>query len=93
MLSSVLNSPRAIQVNVEIMRAFDRLRRLMASHEDMARKLAELEWKYDAWFRVVFDAIRALMAPPASAPRRRSIGFRVEELRPGYRRRRKGIKA
>jgi ORF6N domain len=77
MLSSVLRSPSAIQVNVEIMRAFVRLRRLLASHEDLARQLAELEKRYDAQFRVVFDAIRQLMAP--AAPARRSIGFKVEE--------------
>jgi len=82
MLSSILNSPRAIQVNVEIMRAFVRLRRMLASHESLAWKLEELEKKYDAQFRVVFDAIRQLMAPPAKT--RRSIGFRVEE-RPVYR--------
>ncbi len=63
MLSSVLKSDRAVRVNIEIMRAFVRLRRLMASHEDLARKLAELERKYDAQFKVVFDAIRQLMEP------------------------------
>jgi len=86
MLSSVLNSPKAIQVNVEIMRAFVRLRRLLASHEDLARKLEELEKSYNAQFKAVFDAIRQLMTP--AAPPRRSIGFRVEEDRPAYRRRR-----
>ncbi len=83
MLSSVLNSHRAIQVNVEIMRAFVRLRRMLSSHADLARKLEELEKKYDTQFKVVFDAIRQLMAPPEKA--RRSIGFRVEEGRPRYR--------
>ena len=73
MLSSVLRSRRAIHVNVEIMRAFVRLRQMLASHADLARKLAALERKYDAQFRVVFDAIRELMAP---APRKRPpIGF------------------
>jgi hypothetical protein len=71
MLSSVLRSPRAIQVNVEIMRAFVRLRQLLQSNADLAKKLAALEKKYDAQFKVVFDAIRELMAP---APR--PIGFR-----------------
>jgi hypothetical protein len=85
MLSSVLRSPRAIRVNVEIMRAFVRLRRLLASNEELARKLAELERKYDAQFKIVFDAIRQIMAPPEKA--RRSIGFRVEEAGPVYRRR------
>jgi hypothetical protein len=73
MLSSVLNSPSAVQVNIGIMRAFVRLRGMLASHEDLARKLAALERKYDAQFKVVFDAIRALMEPPKT-PRRR-IGF------------------
>ena len=73
MLSSVLRSKRAIQVNVEIMRAFVRLRQMLASHADLARKLDALEKKYDAQFRVVFDAIRELMTPPK--PNRRRIGF------------------
>jgi len=73
MLSSVLRSKRAVQVNVEIMRAFVRLRRMLASHEDLARQLDALENKYDAQFKVVFDAIRQLMAP--SEPKRRQIGF------------------
>ena len=63
MLSSVLNSERAVQVNVEIMWTFVRLRRILASHKDLARKLEELEQKYDAQFKGVFDAIRQLMAP------------------------------
>ena len=86
MLSSVLNSERAIRVNIEIMRAFVRLRRMLASHANLARKLEELEKRYDAQFRVVFDAIRQLMAPPEKG--RRSIGFRVEEAGPMYRVRR-----
>ena len=65
MLSSVLRSKRAIQVNVEIMRAFVRLRRMLASNEELARKLAAMEKKYDAQFKVVFDAIRELMSPPS----------------------------
>ncbi len=77
MLSSVLNSPRAIAVNIEIMRAFIRLRRMLASHTDLARKLEALEKKYDAQFKVVFDAIRKLMAPPE--PKRRRIGFHAKE--------------
>ena len=63
MLSSVLRSERAVAVNVEIMRAFVRLRRLLVSHADLARKLDELEEKYDSQFRVVFDAIQKWMAP------------------------------
>jgi len=74
MLSSVLRSSRAIQVNIEIMRAFIRLRKMLASHAELAQKLDALEKKYDAQFRVVFDAIRQLMAPPEA--KRRPIGFR-----------------
>ena len=74
MLSSVLRSPRAIQVNIEIMRAFVRLRRLLATNAEFARKLAELESKYDAQFKVVFDAIRELMKPPSPGTKR-PIGF------------------
>jgi hypothetical protein len=73
MLSSVLHSPRAVQVNIEIMRAFVRLRQLLQGHADLARKLAELERRYDGQFRVVFEAIRELMDPPARPARR--IGF------------------
>ena len=73
MLSSVLSSDQAIQVNITIMRAFVRIRRLLVSHEELARKVDALEKQYDAQFRVVFDAIRALMEPP-KIPRRR-IGF------------------
>ena len=73
MLSGVLNSSRAIQVNIAIMRAFVRMRQILVSHEELARKVDVLEKKYDAQFRVVFDAIRALMEPPKQ-PRRR-IGF------------------
>lgn len=74
MLSSVLRSPRAIAVNIEIMRAFVRLRRILATHEDLARKMVALEKKYNAQFKVVFDAIRELMAPPI--PSKRRIGFK-----------------
>ncbi len=73
MLSSVLRSPRAVQVNIEIMRAFVRLRQMLQSNVVLARKLAALEKKYDARFKIVFDAIRALMTPPARPKRR--IGF------------------
>ena len=68
------------------MRAFVRLRQMLQTNADLARKLAALEKKHDAQFKTVFDAIRALMAPPR--PQRRPIGFRVEEARPAYRRRR-----
>ena len=75
MLSSVLHSDRAVQVNIEIMRAFVKLRRLLASSADLARKLEALEKKYDLRFKVVFDALRRLMSPPE--PKRREIGFHV----------------
>jgi hypothetical protein len=74
MLSSVLRSPRAVAVNIEIMRAFVRLRRMLASHADLARKLDALEKKYDAQFKTVFDAIRQLMQPPLPSSRQ-PIGF------------------
>lgn len=74
MLSSVLNSPRAIAVNIEIMRAFVRLRLILASNKELARRLDALEAKTDARFKAVFDAIRALMTPPDPTPKR-SIGF------------------
>lgn len=73
MLSSVLHSPRAIAVNIEVMRAFVRLRAMLSTHADLARKLATLEKKYDSQFRMVFDAIRELMTPPGKPKRR--IGF------------------
>jgi len=82
MLSSVLNSRRAIRVNITIMRAFVQLRALLATHADLARKLEELEKKYDVQFRVVFDALRQLMTPPD--PLRRQIGFQVREKRAKY---------
>ncbi len=83
MLSSVLNSERAIEVNIQIMRAFvNKLRQMLANHADLVRKLETLEQKYDSRFRVVFDAIRALMAEPETP--KRKIGFRAEEARKGY---------
>ena len=74
MLSSVLKGNRAVQVNVEIMRAFVRLRDLIGHDREMAKRLDDLESKYDRQFKAVFDAIRELMSPPAPAPKRR-IGF------------------
>ena len=74
MLSSVLKSKQAVQVNVEIMRAFVRLRGLIGHNRQLARRLDDLESRYDQQFKVVFDAIRELMTPPAPAPKRR-IGF------------------
>jgi hypothetical protein len=82
MLSSVLKSRRAIQVNIEIMRAFVRLRQLLASNTELARKMDALEKKYDAQFKVVFDAIRQLMTPPE--PNKRKIGFLVKERATRY---------
>lgn len=73
MLSSVLRSERAVQVNIAIMRTFVKLREMLASHRELARKLEEMEKKYDAQFKVVFDAIRELMRPPEKL--RRRIGF------------------
>jgi len=75
MLSSVLRSKRAIQVNIAIMRAFVQLRELIASNKGLARRLNELEKKYDGQFRVVFEAIRELMAEPA--PKSSRIGFKT----------------
>lgn len=82
MLSSVLHSPRAVRVNIEIMRTFVRLRRMLASHADLAERLEELEQKYDKQFAVVFEAIRQMMSPEEK--RRKSIGFKVEEESTGY---------
>jgi ORF6N domain len=76
MVSSVLRSQRAVQVNIEIMRAFVRLREMMATNRDLARKLDELENRYDAQLKAVFDAIRQLMAPPVASKRR--LGFRTK---------------
>ncbi len=77
MLSSVLRSPRAAQVNVGIMRAFVRLRQMLQANADLAKKLAALEKKYDAQFRAVFDAIRQLMTPTEEQKKR--IGFRPDQ--------------
>ena len=74
MLSSVLRSPHAVQVNIVIMRTFVQLRQLLSSHADLSRKLASLERKYDLQFKAVFDAIRELMKPP-TAEQKREIGF------------------
>ncbi|MFH0989178.1 MAG: ORF6N domain-containing protein [bacterium] len=76
MLSSVLRSKRAIRVNIEIMRTFVHLRQILATHENLAHKLNELERKYDVQFKIVFEAIRELMKPPE--PKRRPIGFGLE---------------
>ncbi len=83
MLSGVLRSERAIRVNIDIMRAFVKLRELLATQKDLAQKFNELEKKYDAQFRVVFDAIRQLMQPPEKP--KREIGFKVKEKKTEYR--------
>ncbi|MCC7542663.1 MAG: ORF6N domain-containing protein [Deltaproteobacteria bacterium] len=80
MLSSVLRSDQAVRVNIQIMRTFVRLRQLVLSNDDLARKLVALEKRYDAQFKVVFQAIRDLMAPPTERSKRR-LGFPTEEER------------
>ena len=82
MLSSVLNSSRAIKVNIEIMRAFVRRRQMLTPNANLARRLNQLEQKYDAQFKVVFDALRQFMAP-ASEPKKK-IGFQLQERRAAY---------
>ncbi len=79
MLSSVLRSKRAVAVNIEIMRAFVKLRQLLASNAELARRLDELESNYDKQFKVVFAAIRQLMATPVRA--RKEIGFRPRSVK------------
>jgi hypothetical protein len=82
MLSGILNSTRAVQVNIEIMRAFVRLRQMLSTHKELERKLITLEKKYDEQFKVIFDAIRALMATPEKP--RKKIGFEVKEPKARY---------
>ncbi len=74
MLSSVLSSDRAVEVNIAIMRAFVQLRRMVQGHAALLRKIEAMEKKYDAKFKIVFDAIKKLMEPPPAKPKRR-IGF------------------
>ena len=91
MLASVLNTTRAVDVSVYVVRAFVRLRQVVAANKEVAAKLAELERRvsgHDETIRSVVTAIRRLMGSPPPSPRRRAIGFRVEEARPAYRRRR-----
>jgi hypothetical protein len=82
MVSSVLRSKHAVQVNIEIMRAFVRLRQMLAAHKDLAGKLATLEEKYDDQFKIDFEAIAELMSPPEKP--KKKIGFDVKEKRAGY---------
>ena len=82
MLASVLNSPIAVCASLQVVRAFVRLREMLATHKDLARKLEALEKKYDSQFRVVFNAIRQLMAQPE--PKEKKIGFRARERQARY---------
>ena len=82
MLSTVLNSERAITVNIEIMRAFVRLREILSTHKDLKRKLLALEKKYDEQFQIVFEAIKALMIEDEKP--KRKIGFQIEEPKAKY---------
>lgn len=87
MLANVLNSEQAAQTSVQVVRAFVRLRQLLSSNAELARKVASLEKKYDAQFKVVFDAIRQLMSPPSAS--KREIGFHAKpDPNPVNRRRR-----
>jgi len=86
MLSSVLNSERAVQVNIQIMRAFTKLRQMLATHDDLRRKIEEMEQKYDQQFQVVFDAIKLLLA--AEEKPKPKIGFMVKERVKAYCRKR-----
>ena len=82
MLSSVLRSKRAVQVNIEIMRSFVKLREMLAAHKELDRKLTELERKYDDQFKIVFEAIHQLMAPPDKP--KKEIGYTVKEKQKAY---------
>ncbi len=82
MLSSVLRSKRAVQVNIEIMRAFVRIRQMLSANKDLERRFDALEERYDEQFKVVFDAIRALMETPEKS--RKKIGFEVKEKKAAY---------
>ncbi len=82
MLSGILKSQRAVDVNIAIMRTFVKLRRMLESNEELSRRLDELESKYDEQFRMVFEAIRELMIPPE--PKKNPMGFHVREEPPVY---------
>jgi hypothetical protein len=77
MAANDVNSPVAVAASIQVVRTFVRLREMLSSHKDLARKLAELETKYDEQFQIVFEAIRQLMAPPPEPEKKRRIGFRV----------------
>ncbi len=78
MLSSILNSERAIQVNIQIMRTFTKIREMLSSHKDLRHKIEEMEKKYDSQFKIVFNAIKELMTPPEKLARK--IGFKIENM-------------
>ncbi len=82
MAASVLNTPRAIETSIFVVRAFVKLREMLATHKELKQKLDELEEKYDEQFQVVFEAIRQLMSPPESP--RKKIGFEVKESKAKY---------
>lgn len=84
MLSSVLRSARAVEVNIGIMRAFVRFREMLLSHAELSQQLSAMEKKYDRQFKVVFDAIRQLMDPPKGDEARKEIGFHVREASARY---------
>jgi len=77
MLSSILKSKRAVEVNIQIMRTFVRLRELISSHKDILAKIEEMEKKYDYQFKVVFEAIRQMMTPPKKV--KQEIGFKIRK--------------
>ena len=77
MLSSVLNSERAIQVNIQIMRTFTKIREMLIQHKDLKHKIEEMEKKYDSQFKIVFNAIKELMSQPEKTVRK--IGFKIEK--------------
>jgi hypothetical protein len=85
MVASILNTERAVEVSVFVVRAFVKLREMLATHKDLARRLDELEKKYDTQFKIVFDAIRELMKPPEAPAPRKKIGFHAREKRASYR--------
>ena len=91
MAATVLNSPQAVHMSVFVVRAFVKMRDALTGHRDLARKLEELEKKYDNQFSLVFDAVRQLMNPPEPR-RRKSIGFQVREREARYRLRRNGAR-
>lgn len=82
MLANILNSERAVQVSVQIVRTFVRLRETLSTHADLARKITEMEKNYDAQFKVVFEAIQQLMATPVT--KKRKIGFHLKEKQAQY---------